>query len=133
MGAAATSRVLLGAAQDATRQALSAALEPDGHDLVHVPTAAALGAALERAWTARAPFRVLVTEADLSDGSAFDAIRRARRAGIRPRTVILTGTDAQEVYYEAYRLQCMCVLRFPPDRGELRRIVALLAHANRGS
>ena len=74
-----------------------------------------------------------MTDARLPDQSAFEVLRHAQQAGLRPRTVILAEEPSPHVYYEAYKLQCMCVLRKPFDPSELRRIVALLAQGARGT
>jgi len=115
-------RILVAEDDTSAREVIEMLLSHAGHQITAVADGDALGRALDTAHRDGVPFDLLLSDVRMPGEGAFSVLRRAHR----PRTILLTAYPEDWVFFNAYQLDCLCVIAKPFDAGELRRIVSLV-------
>lgn len=115
-------RILLAEDDASAREVIEMLLAQSGHDVTSVADGDALARALDTAEREGTPFDLLVSDVRMPGEGAFSVLRRVHR----PRTILLTAYPEDWVFFNAYQLDCLCVIAKPFDATELRRIVSLV-------
>ena len=118
----AAKRILIAEDDASAREVIELLLSQSGYEITAVADGDALGIALDTAEREGTPFDLLVSDVRMPGEGAFSVLRRAHR----PRTILLTAYPEDWVFFNAYQLDCLCVIAKPFDASELRRIVALV-------
>ncbi len=115
-------RILVAEDDASAREVIEHLLAHAGHHVTTVADGDALSRALDTAAREGTPYDLLVSDVRMPGEGAFSVLRRAQR----PRTILLTAYPEDWVFFNAYQLDCLCVIAKPFDASELRRIVSLV-------
>ncbi len=117
-------RIFVAEGDPRMRELICTALRLDGHEVVEAGDGQALVAGLVESLTApqpRAP-DLIVLEVRLPRWSGLEILQRLRRFDLETPVILLCQRDDHALVEQAVPYGVSCVLEYPFDYGELRRL-----------